>query len=203
MNRTLVATLALFATLGLTTARAETLDSNYTGSYANDAVHTRLLWKIRHMGLSTYTARLNEVSITIDFDANDVSNSSVVASANPLSVDTGYVGDKDFDEEIYSGLILDAENFPSIDFRSTSITERNDGSYDVAGELTLLGVTRPVTLRGEITGQTLSHPFMKVPALGFHVTGTVDRLAHGLDFLAGSGLGNEIMIEIQTEMIKQ
>ncbi len=175
-----------------------------SGSYVNDPGHTRFLWRIDHLGLSNYTARINGVIIELEFDADDVSASTVKAVIDPKTVDTGYVGDKDFDAEIAtSEKILNAGAYPTIEFESSSVTQTGPDSLAVEGNLTLLGVTRPVTLNATLSGSTEKHPIVRVPAVGFMATAVVDRLDFGLDFLSGRGLGDQIEIEIHSEFIKQ
>lgn len=207
MNRLLslaAATAAVLFLLLPLTAHTEDLAPEFSGSYVNDINHTRFLWKIGHLGLSNYTARINEVAMSLSLDASDLENSRIEVSIDPRKVDTGFIGDKDFNEEIYADeRILNADQFPSIDFVSESIEERDDGSLIVRGDLTLLGVSLPVVLNVALTGSTLDHPFMNVPALGFHATGTIDRTDFGLDFLSGSALGDQIEIDVQAEFIKQ
>ena len=175
-----------------------------SGSYANDPGHTRFLWRIEHLGLSNYTARINGVSIELEFDAEDMTASSVKAVIDPRTVDTGYEGEEDFNAKIANDeRILNAGKYPSIEFVSTRIAMTGTNTLDVEGDLTLLGVTRPVTLAVTLSGSTAKHPFAGVPALGFAATTVVDRTEFGLDFLSGSGLGDAIEIEIQTEFIKR
>ena len=121
-----------------------------------------------------------------------------------LSVDTGFAGDKDFDAEISNDpQILNAGKFPSIDFTSSTVEMTSATTAEIQGNLTLLGVTQPVTLSAELSGATISHPFANVPALGFSATARFDRTDFGLTFLSGAGLGDTIAVEIQTEFIKQ
>jgi len=174
-----------------------------TGQYASDPGHTSLHWKIGHMGLSNYTARMSDVSINLDFDASDIESSSVRAVIIPASVDTGFEGDKDFNGEIASPMILNAEAHPKIKFVSTKIERTGANTADVTGDLTLLGVTKPVTLSATYNGSMASHPFVKVPAIGFSAIGTFDRTEFGVGFLSGQGLADEVEIVIQTELLKQ
>ena len=175
-----------------------------SGSYLNDPGHTRFLWRIEYLGLSNYTARINGVTIELDFNAEDLTASTVRAVIDPTSVDTGYAGDEDFDAKISNDeRILNAGMHPTIEFVSTKVTAAGANTMTVSGDLTLLGTTRPVTLDVTLSGSTDEHPFAKVPALGFEATAVVDRTEFGLDFLSGSGLGDEIDIEIQAEFIKQ
>ena len=78
-----------------------------------------------------------------------------------------------------------------------------ENTMEVSGDLTLLGVTQPVTLNAELMGSMESHPFVKVPALGFQANGTLDRTSFGQTFLSGVALGDMVEIEIQAEFIKQ
>ena len=175
-----------------------------SGSYVNDPGHTRFLWRIEHLGLTNYTARINNVAIQLEFDANDIASSSITAVIDPKSVDTGYVGEEDFDAKISTDeKILNAGAHPTIEFASSRIVKTGPKTMAVTGDLTLLGVTRPVTLDVVLSGSTAEHPFMKVPALGFAATATVDRTEFGLDFLSGSGLGDQLEIEIHAEFIRQ
>ena len=175
-----------------------------TGQYANDPTHTSLTWKIGHLGLSDYTARVSDVSISLDFDAENIAASSVTATIDPATFDTGYPGtDKDFDAEIASPMIMNAEAFPTITFSSTGITQTSPTTADIAGDLTLMGVTRPVTLQATYKGSTASHPFVQVPAIGFSARTVIDRTEFGSTFLSGSGLADEVEIIIQAEMIQQ
>lgn len=175
-----------------------------SGTYVNDPGHTRFLWRIDHLGLTNYTARINDVDIQLEFDANDVASSSVTAVIDPKSVDTGYVGEEDFDAKIATDeSILNATAHPTIEFTSTTIVKTGPKTMAVTGDLTLLGITRPVTLDVVLSGSTDEHPFVNVPALGFAATATVDRTEFGLDFLSGTGLGDQIEIEIHAEFIRQ
>ena len=175
-----------------------------SGNYASDASHTSLHWKIPHLGLSNYTARVNDVAIALTFDAENFANSSVTARIDPLSVDTGFQGEKDFDAEIASDPgILNASEFPTITFQSRTVELTGPTTAKVTGDLTLLGITRSITLNAALIGSTASHPFVKVPALGFSASATFDRTDFGLTFLSGSALGDVVEIEIQAELIKQ
>lgn len=175
-----------------------------TGTYVNDKGHTSLLWELDHMGLSAYHARVNDPEITLMFDAENVENSSVRAVINPANVDTGYSGGKDFNAEIANqGNILNAGEFPQIVFESTSVTKTGDTTATIEGNLMMLGQTVPVTLEAEYYGSMASHPFVKVPAIGFSAEGSFDRTAFGLDFLSGQGVGDMVGIEVNAEFIKQ
>ena len=189
-----------------TASSASVLDGQQapSGSYVNDPGHTRFLWRIEHLGLTNYTARINDVDIRLEFDANNIASSSVTAVIDSKSVDTGYVGEEDFDAKIsIDENILNAAVHPTIEFASSKIVKTGQKTMAVTGDLTLLGVTRPVTLDVTLSGSTEEHPFVRVPALGFAATAVIDRTEFGLDFLSGNGLGDQIEIEIHAEFIRQ
>lgn len=175
-----------------------------SGAYANDPAHTSLHWKIGHMGLSNYTARVSDVTIALQFDAANVEKSSVSATIGAASFDTGYPGkDKDFNAEIASDMIMKAAQFPTITFRSTSVKQTSPTTANISGDLTMMGVTRPVTLAATYNGSMASHPFVKVPAIGFSAKTTIDRTEFGNTFLSGSALSDKVEIVIETELLKQ
>lgn len=175
-----------------------------SGSYVNDPTHTSLTWKIGHMGLSHYTARVSDVKVALQFDAANVENSSVAATINAATFDTGYPAqDKDFDEEIASDLIMNAAAFPTITFQSKSIKQTSPTTANIVGDLTMMGVTKPVTLAATYNGSMASHPFVKVPALGFSAKTVIDRTEFGNTFLSGSALSDKVEIAIEAELLKQ
>lgn len=176
-----------------------------SGAYVSDPAHTSIVWRIGHMGLSNYTARFAEVSINLDFDANEVERSTVTARVDSSSVRTDYPGDdKDFDAEVaYEPAILNARVHPVASFRSTGVTMTGSTTADVEGELTLLGITQPVTLKVTYNGSMAEHPFIKVPALGFSARTTISRSAFGNDFLTGVALADEVELIIETELLRQ
>lgn len=175
-----------------------------SGAYANDPAHTSLTWKIGHMGLSNYTARVSDVKIAMQFDAANVEKSTVSATINAASFDTGYPGkDKDFNEEIESDMIMKAAQFPTITFKSTSVQQTSPTTANINGDLTMMGVTKPVTLAATYNGSMASHPFVKVPAIGFSAKTTIDRTTFGNTFLSGSALSDNVEIVIETELLKK
>jgi len=174
-----------------------------SGSYQNDPTQTSLSWSILHMGLSNYTARLNDVSITLKFDGENPAASSVTAEIDPTSVDTGYPGETDFDGEIANDeRFFNAGVFPAIRFESTGVEMTGEDRASITGDLSFLGVTRPVTIDARLIGTMAKHPFAGVPALGFEATTRLDRTDFGLDYLSGRGLGDEVEIVIQAEFLK-
>ena len=205
MLHRLILTTALAALASISSLSLADSTTVPSGTYANDPAHTSLIRRIDHMGLSNYTARINGVSILLEFNATELAKSSVSARINPMAVDTAYPHeDKDFNLEIAADeRILNAKVFPEIEFASTRVRQTGPETAIIEGELTLLGVTRHIELAAQLNGSKAEHPFAKVPALGVTATTTIDRTDYGLTFLSGSLLGDSVEIIVQAEFLKQ
>ena len=160
------------------------------GAYKSDPNHSSLTFKIDHMGLSHYTARFTKFSADLSLDPAKLSNSSVSLAIDPASVKTDYSGDfkaghKDspynsFDEEIARGdKFLNGDKFATITFKSTKVVAEGKG-LKVTGDLTFLGVTKPVTLDVEVVGSVAKHPYMGKGVVGFSARGVVKRSDWGM-----------------------
>jgi polyisoprenoid-binding protein YceI len=173
------------------------------GTYVLEKTHASLHWRIRHMGLSNYTARFKRFDATLQFDPVDLSRSSVQANIDVGSLETD-LATPDFNAELRSEPFFNTTRFPQATFVSRRVTPTGSHSMRVQGDLTLLGVARPVTLDVVLNGSMKSHPFAKVPALGFSGKGTVLRTAHGLNPLPiRQGVGEEVDLVIEAEFLKQ
>ncbi len=195
-----VAGMALAA--AATTVSAASLDVP-SGVYKMDPTHASLVWRVNHIGLSRYTARFTKFDINLDLNAEDVTKSKVSATLDPLSVRTDYVGSKDFDKEISSDpKYLNAGKFPEITFTATGIEATGDTTGKMTGDLTMLGVTKPVTFDITLNGAQKKHPFAQKPAVGFGAVGTIKRSDYGFTHLLPL-VGDEVTLMIEAEFIKQ
>lgn len=183
------------------------------GDYASDPNHSSVTFKLQHLGLSFYTLKFRTYDATIAFDPANIAASKVSATIRPTDILAGYPSDyvanhpgtkfKSWEEDLANSTnFLDAKQFPTITFTSTSVAQSGERSAKVTGDLTLKGVTKPVTLDVTFDGETASHPFAKVPALGFSATGTFKRTDFGLDYLAGM-VGDEVSVQIEGDFIQK
>lgn len=167
------------------------------GNYAMDPAHTSVIWSLSHTGLSHFTARFDDVSGALDYNPEAPQTSRVDIVIDPMSVNTGL---PEFDQTIATdSKYLDAETYPDIRFTSTSITLTGDNTGLITGDLTLRGVTKPVTLNTTFNGagKSFSHPGK---TLGFSATGEFNRSDFGLDYLITLGnIGDKITLRIETE----
>jgi len=146
-------------------------------TYTMDVRHTQVVVSYVHFGLSRQSVQLRPASGTIEYDATDPANSSVTVSIPLSSIASGV---PELDTHLRAADILDAERFPTIEFRSTKVEKTGADSLSVTGDLTLHGVTKSATLAVTLL-KAGEHPFKKVPALGFDATTTIRRSEFGVD----------------------
>ena len=165
--------------------------------YVIDAVHSGVSFQISHVGLSYIQGRFNDFSGKFTIDTSDPSKSSFALSIKAESVDTN---NSKRDEHLRSPDFFNVKQFPAITFTSTAV-KAIDGGYEVTGDLTMHGETRPVTfsLKG---GKTAEFP-AKVVRTGFTTSQIVLKRT---DFGVGKPmpvLGDEVYIAISFEGTKK
>lgn len=184
------------------------------GEYVSDPNHSSVEFKLHHLGLSFYTLKFKTFDATVTFDPASIAASKVSATIKAADILAGYPSDyvanhigtkfKTWEDDLANSTnFLDAGKYPTITFVSTSVEPSGERSAKVTGDLTLKGVTKPVTLDVTFSGETASHPFAKVPAIGFSATGTVKRSDFGLDYLLPAIVGDEVKIEIESDFIQK
>ena len=166
-------------------------------TYGIEGTHTYPRFSYSHFGYSTQLSRFNKTTGTIVFD-KAAKTGSVDIVIDTQSVDTGYAT---FDEHIQGEDFLDTAKYPTATFKSTKVVFEGDKPVAVEGNLTLKGVTKPVTLT--LTSfQAMPHPMMKKDAIGANAYTIVKRS----EFNAGKHapyVGDEVRIDIAVEAIKQ
>jgi polyisoprenoid-binding protein YceI len=172
------------------------------GTYVLDAAHTRLGFAVRHMAVSNVRGALDafEGSIVVGEDPLD---SKVEVSIDAASVDTR---DESRDDHLRSNDFFDVENHPRWTFESTAVRPAGDDRWEVDGDLTIRGVTRPVTLRTVFEG-LVRDPYGNL-RLGFTATTSIDRHDFGVAFNAvmeagGLVVAKKVDIEIEAEAVLQ
>jgi polyisoprenoid-binding protein YceI len=190
MRRTLSAsTLAL----GLVVALSSALRA--ADEYAYDGVHSSVTFKARHLDISWIHGRFNEVSGKFVIDRQDPSKSTFELSVKADSVDTGNVKR---DEHLRQPDYFDTKQFPTIDFKSTSV-KPIDGGYEVTGDFTMHGKTKPMTLvlKG---GKEVEWKGSK--RVGFATEISVKRSDFGFDPAQIGLIGDEALILIDCEGVR-
>jgi polyisoprenoid-binding protein YceI len=189
LNRLSAALVVAVATASPVLAAPET--------YVLDASHSFPRFSYSHFGYSTQLSRFNHTSGQVIFD-KAAKTGSVDIVIDTKSVDTGSTI---FNEHIQGDDFLDTATYPTATFKSTRVVFEDGKPTSIQGNLTLKGVTKPVTLT--VTSfQAMPHPMLKKDAIGANATTTVKRS----DFNAGKyapHVGDEVKIDIAIEAIKQ
>ncbi|MBN8212433.1 MAG: polyisoprenoid-binding protein [Xanthomonadales bacterium] len=165
-------------------------------TYKIDANHTDVVASWSHFGFSNPIAHFGKVDGNITYDPANVGASKVEVTI-PLSGLNSHVGD--FDDHLRSADFFDAEKFPNITFKSTSVKAAGKGKLKVTGDLTIKGVTKPVVLDVTIN-KTGVQPLAKREAAGFSATTTVKRTDFGLGLYAPN-VSDQVKLSITTEAI--
>jgi polyisoprenoid-binding protein YceI len=183
-------------------AIADTPIKSPSGEYAIDTSHVSVIWKVQHMGLSLFTARFNKVSGTINLDAAAPTKSAVSISIDANSVSTVLPDPertKKFDAQIATN--LGAEKTPNITFVSTSMVRTGAQTGRMTGDLTLNGVTKPVTLDVTLRGEGVNMLTQKA-ALGFAAKTKIKRSEWGVTF-ASAFAADEVEIQVDADFGKK
>lgn len=187
--RRLALTGALTALFTLPTAMAETV------TYNVDSSHTFARFSYNHMGLSQQLNRFNKTSGTVALDL-EAKTGDVQIEIDTTSVDTGHEG---FNEHIQGEDFLDTAKYPTATFKSSKIIFEGDTPTAVEGDLTIKGVTKPVTLT--ITSFAAKpHPMLKKPAIGADAEVKIKRSDFNADKFAPA-VSDEVTINIALEAI--
>jgi polyisoprenoid-binding protein YceI len=170
-----------------------------TGTWAFDPNHSSVTFKVRHLGLTNVRGRFNGVESWLEVGA-DLSDTKFGATIDIASIDTNQA---DRDAHLRSTDFFAADAHPTMTFTSSAIRESAGDEYEADGDLTINGVTKPVTLSVEFTGATV-HPGDGKVHSGFIATAQVLRDDFGIDFNMPLGidkfaLGKKIDVEIDAQ----
>lgn len=168
-----------------------------------DPDHSNVGFKVRHMMVSNVKGVFHKFSGTVKLDEKDITNSSVSATIDTASIDTG-VGMRD--KDLRSDHFLDVAKYPAMTFVSTSVAKSGAEGLKVTGNLTLHGVTRQVVLDVEGPSQEVRDPKGTLRR-GASASTRIDRKDFGLTWnkvmeAGGVLVGDEVVISIEVEMVK-
>jgi polyisoprenoid-binding protein YceI len=203
---TLAAAILLATAAQLGPAQAAALTEAPAGDYRADMAHTSVNFRLSHLGLSHYTARFTRLSAVVHFDPAHPTAQSVTATIDADSLQTNYPepAKLNFDAQVEKEF-LEAAKFPKITFKSTKVEVTGARTARVTGELTLHGVTRPVTLEATFNGGYKAGGMDPMGnRIGFSAHGAFKRSDFGIKFglpAPGTsfGVGDEIEVAIEGE----
>jgi len=170
------------------------------GAYEIETRHTQVIFAIPHLGITDYYGRFEKISGTLNFNPGAPERSSIsvavdTASANVMSSEV--MG------QLVGPTVFDSAKFPTATFRSTSLVRTGPTTGKMTGELTIHGVTKPVTFDVTYNGG-LKAPVGNAYDLGFHATATIKRSDFGLDkMIWNSFVGDDVKLIIEAMFLQQ
>ena len=205
---------AFAATLSLTAAMpaaaAPPITEAPAGVYVMDLSHTSVNFRLLHLGLSHYTARFTKVDGKLTFDPANLAAQGVTAVIDADSLQTNFPDPAklDFDTQVETQFLA-AAKFPKITFTSTKVEPTGPRTAKVTGDLTLHGVTKPVTLEATFNGGFKAGQMDPSGArIGFSAKGVFKRSDYGIGYgipAQGTnfGVGDQIEVIIETEFTRK
>lgn len=174
-----------------------------TTNWSVDPTHSEVGFKVKHMMFTNVSGKFDTFEAKAVTEGEQFDNAQVSFSADAASVNTG---NADRDKHLVSGDFFDAEQFPKLEFQSTSFQKKGADNYEMKGDLTLHGVTKNVTLDVEYGG-TGKDPWGNLKA-GFTISGKFNRKDFGLNWNAALEAGgvlvsDEVRLNADIQMVKQ
>ncbi|WP_246101990.1 YceI family protein [Methylobacterium terricola] len=146
------------------------------GTYVVDPGHTQAMFTVNHFGFSPYTGIFSDVAGTLDLQPTKPADSRLKIT---IPVKSLYAPSQHLVDSLKSDKWLDATQFPEMTFTSTKVTPEGKDKAKVVGDLTLHGVTKPVTLEVTLVGAG-ANPMNKKQTVGFEAKGTLKRSDFGV-----------------------
>jgi polyisoprenoid-binding protein YceI len=169
-------------------------------TWASDPAHSEVDFSIKHGGVSNVHGRFGKVMATLVYNEADVTKSTVTATIDTTTVDTG---ETPRDSHLKTDAFFDVAKFPTATFTSTSVV-KNGSNLTVSGNLTLHGVTKPVVLDVQGPSTPVEGMMDHKPHSGFSASTTISRTAFGIGTAFPSALvGDDAKLTIEVEIIKQ
>ena len=168
------------------------------GSYNLDPQHATVLFKINHMGMSTFVGRFDAVAASLEFDPKKMADAKLSAMISIASLD---INNKDLEETLRGSSWFDTEKYPQAFFKTTSVKVLDETHAAFTGNLTLHGVTAPIVLNVTFNGAG-DNMLTGRYTLGFSATATIKRAQFGIDYLIPA-ISDDVAIEVFAEFQKQ
>lgn len=180
---------AALVSLGVSSpARAE------VEQYKFDKAHTQIFFAVNHLGFSTSRGKFVDFDGGFTFDTASPEKSSVEVTIKPAGLD---LDDQAWNDHLKNEDFFNVEKFPTMTFKSTKIEVTGENTANITGDLTLLGVTKPVTL-AVTHNKSGKHPFGDKYVSGFSAKGTLKRSDFGMNY-GLPVIGDDVGIEIEVE----
>ncbi len=167
-----------------------------------DKAHTAIRFKAKHLMITTVTGEFKEYDATVHATGDDFAGAEISFSAKTSTIDTGSI---QRDEHLRSDDFFNSQTYPELVFKAHGMTKSGNGTYALAGDMTIRDVTKPVTLNVELSG-VVQDPWGQTKA-GFSFSGKLNRKDFGLKFHVVNEAGNllvsdEIKLEGEVQLLK-
>ncbi|MBY0476228.1 MAG: YceI family protein [Chitinophagaceae bacterium] len=171
-------------------------------TYKIDASHSDIIFKVKHLMITTVTGQFKTFDATLSADAHDFSDAAVTFTADINSVDTR---SEQRDTHLKSDDFFAADKFPELKFVSTSVAKKEDGLV-VKGDLTIRDITKPIELKADFNGVVVD-PWGQTK-VGFEAEGKIKRKEFGLGWDAvteagGIVVSDEVKLQFHVQFVKQ
>jgi polyisoprenoid-binding protein YceI len=167
------------------------------GDYTLDKAHASILFKIDHLGYSTYVGRFERFAASLTGDPASPESAQVTATVDMTSLN---IANPDFAAELMGPDWLDAESFPQASFKTYGLKIVGENEADISGDLTLKGKTQAVIIRARLNGSAYDR-LRGADVVGFSATLPISRSAFGIDKYAGL-ITDEVLLEIEAEFVR-
>jgi polyisoprenoid-binding protein YceI len=195
LKRKMYGSLAVAALVG----SAATVPAHSAETYKIDPAHAFVVYKVNHNGWSNNMGRFNKVSGSFVLDEKNPGASKVSVTIDAASVDSNHAARN---KHLRSADFFNAKEFPTIKFVSTKISKTGDKAGQITGNLTLLGVTKSVTMAFKWNGRSKHFRTKKVHT-GFSAQVTINRADWGMKKFPARAIGHKITLMIEIEGILQ
>jgi len=162
-------------------------------TYRADLSHTQILFSVNHFGHSIMHGTFKSFTVDLKFNPDKPEKTTVSAVIDANSVDTGFVPR---DNHLKTPDFFDVAKFPNLTFKSTKVEKTGADTAKVTGNLTMIGVTKPVTFDAKLVG---SGPAMGATVYGFTMSGTLKRSDWGMTKFTPN-LGDDVAFTIESEV---
>lgn len=167
-------------------------------TWVSEPAHTHIGFSVRHLGLTSTPGVFKRFTARLHFDELAIDASSATFEVDVASIDTAL---EIRDEHLRGADWFDVRTYPKAVFVSRAVRGGAGGRYAIEGELTLRGVTLPVTFDAVLTGRAIN-PWTQVPVVGFEASAIVSRCAYGMGAFPAA-LSDDVRVHIATELTHQ
>ncbi|MFU8806531.1 MAG: YceI family protein [Bradymonadaceae bacterium] len=166
-------------------------------TYKVDPVHSNVLFRVKHTDISFIYGQFLKFDGTVKYDPAKVGDTSI---AWTVQTDSVFTNQRQRDEHLKNADFFNAGQYPTITFKSKKVTRKGADKFEVVGDLTLNGVTRPVTTLVTVTGNGKDQEGKD--RYGFHTEFSIERSKHGMAFMVGP-VSDKVDLTVSTQVVAQ